>query len=104
MSEKEVEIPQVGMGATECYVTDRFPYTIIKVDPKGKWFEAQEDNATRTDKNGMSDQQTYSYTPNPNGATRIVKKNRQGLWTTNGLKKGQHWAIGIRRKYHDFSF
>ena len=56
--------PVVGMGATMCSWSDRTAATIVAVTPKTITVKC--DKATRTDKNGMSDCQTYSYTPDPN--------------------------------------
>lgn len=91
--------PQVGMGCTLCWWSDRDPYTIIKVSASGKTFWMQEDNARRTDNNGMSDAQSYEYTPNPNGEVRQVRLTTRG-WKSNG----QRVAVGHRRKFYDYSF
>lgn len=94
--------PEVGMGATQLAYTDRYPFTIIRVSDSGKTFWAQEDNAQRTDSNGMSDVgQVYTFTPNPNAPEIEVR------WTGKGWKRVGHsnfFAIGRREKHHDFSF
>jgi hypothetical protein len=38
----------------------------------------QEDDARRIDRNGLSEQQVYEYTPNPNGHRRIFRKMKNG--------------------------
>lgn len=59
--------PTVGMGATLVVGTDRYPCLIIKVTPSKKTIVLQESSFERTDHNGMSEQQEYKVTPNPEG-------------------------------------
>lgn len=92
-------IPAVGMGITIAGYSDRRVATIIKVGPSGKTFIAQEDFARRVDNNGMSDCQTYAYSPNPNGRTVVIIKTKHG-WRTEGCGV----LIGFRNAYHDYSF
>lgn len=98
MESSEQPEPAVGMGATICGYTDRHPATIIKVTRCQ--VHVQEDNATRIDKNGMSEDQTYTYCPNPEGRVLVFRKTKHGWKDKN--KAGL--LIGHRRKYHDFSF
>ena len=110
-------IPEVGMGATICYCNDRSAGTIIKVDLSGKIgsLQVQEDFASRIDNNGLSDDQTYDYTRNPDGCITTFKLDtKRGIWrqvyrspvsrrlvySTNG----NGLLIGKRDKFHDFSF
>jgi hypothetical protein len=59
--------PQIGMGATVCGYSDRYACTVVWVDqPKGV-LSVRKDIAKRTDKNGISEDQEYSYTPDSNG-------------------------------------
>lgn len=99
-SSKQAE-PKVGDGATINMYSDRHPATIIEVCGPKK-IRVQEDKATRIDSNGMSESQEYSYEANPNGyiATYTLRKN--GMWIESKGSNGL--TIGIRRKYHDFSF
>lgn len=90
-------IPQVGMGATICYWTDRAAGTIVKVTKTQ--IHVQMDNAQRVDNNGMSDSQSYSYSPDPNGAIRVFRKTKKG-WNCHGAGL----IIGRRMAYHDYSF
>jgi len=89
--------PEVGMGATVLHWTDRTAGTIIKVTPKT--FTMQADNAVRTDENGMSEVQSYQYTPDPNGRLFVFRLTKRG-WRCKGLGV----CIGERRQYHDYSF
>lgn len=95
--------PEVGMGVTYSCHTDRHAATIIEVSKSGKTIKVQDDIATRTDKNGMSECQTYSYKPNPEGKVMTFKATtRRGrkAWR-NGV---YHASVGHRRAYHDFSY
>lgn len=93
--------PTVGMGATMLMHSDRHAYTIVEV-VSDKEVVVQQDNAVRTDKNGLSESQTYEYSPNPQGEKHTVTLRKHGGWVT---KKGhQRWHIGERREYRDPSF
>lgn len=91
---------EVGMGATIFMWSDRLPATVIAVSHKGKRVVLQEDAATRVDSNGMSEVQSYSFSPNPNGRTFNASLRKNGTWKsgTDGVR------LGARAKYHDFSF
>jgi hypothetical protein len=102
--------PEVGMGATVLQWTDRSAATIVEVaiTNKGvpKAITIQYDNSQRTDSNGMSESQTYDYTPNPHGSKVEYTLRKNGAWVRRGdpLKGGQRVAIGYRDTYHDYSF
>ena len=68
--------PEVGMGVTLCSWTDRKAGTIIAIDKNIIYI--REDLSVRTDKNGMSEAQTYEYSPNSNGQMYIFKQDRSG--------------------------
>lgn len=101
--------PAVGMGATRLGWSDRHPYTVIEVllfksGAKAGQVRAvcvQEDNATRTDKNGMSDSQSYEYTPNPDAPVEVYRACKGGVFKD---AKGSRLMIGKRSKYYDYSF
>jgi hypothetical protein len=59
------------MGATEICWSDRHAYTITEVI-NDKKIVVQQDKATRTDTNGMSDAQSYAFSPDPNGSKRTL--------------------------------
>lgn len=95
---KESLKPEIGMGATILCWTDRHAATIIKITPKS--VTVQRDKATRTDKNGMSENQDYTYERNENGAIEIFRLTKRG-WRN---KSGEGLRIGTRREYYDYSF
>ncbi len=106
MENSKQPTPEIGMGATVTMYTDRHACTIMKVNAKGNEVEIIEDIATRTDENGMSDQQSYSYLPNPNRKPDTFSKRKNGMWVKVGseTKDGPCLIIGVRDHYHDFSF
>lgn len=109
MSTPSPVVPAVGMGVTELCWTDRHAYTIVEV-VNAKTIIVQRDKVTRTDSNGMSECQDYSYEQDPEGGKttitlRITKRYPQGRWVRKGDSvKGNAWHIGSRREYHDYSF
>ena len=94
--------PTIGMGATIHIGSDSHPATVIQVTRNGQRVVVQEDIATRTDSNGMSESQSYTYSPNPNGTTYIVTLRKDGRYRVTGGKMPV--SIGFRRKYYDYSF
>ena len=99
--------PEVGMGATICYATDRYPATVVAVSKSGKQVTVQEDSFFRTDDNGMSDCQSYDYERNPNGTLATYTLRRNGSWIERGVgtkEAGKCLTIGHRRRYYDYSF
>lgn len=117
MSGGEQPEPEVGMGATYFAWTDRYALTVVEI--KGSVVVLREDRAIRTDKNGMSDDQSYRYESDPEGKEYRVKL-KDGVWRRMGyvwvdsvgdyrwrmLPKGQGGSIsfGARRAYHDYTF
>lgn len=114
MSRSASPEPVAGMGATILGWTDRYPATIV--DVTNDTITLREDNAVRTDKNGMSEAQEYEYTPDPTGCVYVFRKDRDGNWREcvkhpdsgryNMVKKGggKGLMLGHRDKYYDFSF
>jgi|SRR5208282_3469700 len=98
--------PEVGMGATVCYWSDRHAATIIRVENNGKRIVVQEDISIRTDKNGMSESQSYQYEPNPNGTTHLASLRKDGSYRIVGqkTKNGTRISIGFRNQFYDYSF
>ncbi len=103
--------PEVGMGATICMWSDREAATIVEVGKN--YLVTQVDEAVRVDNNGISESQTYVFTPNPNSYKQYWKKNKDGLYkmahhNENGrlVMSGAstHLHIGERAKFYDFSF
>ncbi len=100
METKQTEVvPVVGMGCTILSYSDRHPATVTQILSKSR-FVIQEDNYKRIDDNGMSDCQTYEYTPNPEASKQVVMKTKKG-WK---ILKDRYIHLGHRNRYYDFSF
>ena len=109
--------PKVGMGVTMLCWTDRHPGTIFRVFTLGKknpatCVEVRSDKYQRTDANGMSESQDYTYTTTPSGAKSFYRQEADGSWQEVRENESKRWVkaggkglvIGKREKYHDFSF
>jgi hypothetical protein len=111
--------PELGMGITFLSWTDRHAGTIHDIRTKnGRVFEfdASYDKAVRTDGNGMSESQSYDFTPRPEAPRTTYRRDRSGQWRKMGTKyvgerevygfvdKSQSVRLGERDQYHDFSF
>lgn len=101
--------PEIGMGATMLYWTDRKACTITAIEHfktgaragqvKAVW--VKQDIATRTDNWGMSDSQSYEYAPNPTAPRIKFSKRKDGSFKDEG---GTRLRIGSREQYFDYSF
>jgi hypothetical protein len=105
--------PALGMGVTLLSWTDRDPGTIVGVFTAAKMIKVREDHATRMDKNGLSESQTYQFRPNHTGHVYTFRQNKSGVWEeveynplTNRYRKtgGHGLRIGERSAYRDPSF
>lgn len=94
--------PTVGEGATIYYYSDRKPATVVQVGRNGKRIIMQEDIATRIDKNGMSEVQSYEYKSDPNGEILIATLRKDKTYRLVGSKTLV--SFGYRQKYYDYSF
>jgi hypothetical protein len=95
--------PVVGMGATRIDWTDRHPFTVVEV-LSDRRVVVQEDSYQRIDSNGMSENQSYEFTRNPEGEKVVISRRNNGVWRKVGATKTDKFVIGSRDKYHDYSF
>jgi hypothetical protein len=100
-------------GATLLSWTDRKAATVVDLFTKGKYtyVTVQRDNAERSDNNGMSDAQSYTYTRNPNGCKETFRITDKGFVKVYVSENGRFkkagvggLALGVRREHYDFSF
>lgn len=100
--------PEVGMGCTELFCSDRKAATIVEISKSGKQLWVVRDKAVRTDNNGMSESQEYEFTPQEDCGTnrRHYKLRKTGHWVEAGANMihGTRLLIGIKQEYYDFSF
>ena len=101
--------PKVGTGVTEIMYSDRHAYTVVEAPerfPVGARIVVQRDKATRTDKNGMSDAQSWRFEQDTEGPRVTLSLRKNGRWVPvgQGLNSGGRWLVGVRMEHYDFSF
>lgn len=96
--------PEKGMGATILMHSDRYPATVLFTF--GISVTVQRDTAIRVDNNGMSEDQTYRFEPDPKGKIEEYTKRKNGTYVRVGesMKSGTILSIGKRDRYYDFSY
>jgi hypothetical protein len=94
--------PEIGMGITISVGSDRYPGTIIDISASGKTITFQKDSYKRIDSNGMSEDQEYEYSPNPNGEIEQASLRKNGRFMLIHTKIPIY--VGEREHYYDFSF
>ena len=94
--------PEVGMGATLVGWSDRHAGTIVWVSPTGHQLGWAEDKATRTDTNGMSDAQRYTYERNPDATVDTFTRRKDGSYRVKGGES--RLLLGVRDRHFDYSF
>jgi hypothetical protein len=92
-------VPDIGMGGTMHVGSDDHPFTVIEVVDKNT-LRIQEDKSTRTDSNGMSECQTYTFEPNPEGEISTITFTDR--WAVKG-KRQIRCTLGERRKFFDYT-
>lgn len=97
-----VEVPRVDAPATVHWLTDSHGATVIEVSPSGAKVTVREDRAIRTDKNGWSEQQSYTHERDPDGKVHVFYRDGRGQYRNR--KTGIRLNIGERRTYRDPSF
>lgn len=101
MENSKQPTPVVGMGVTQCMYTDRHAYTIVEVISPKK-IVVQQDDATRTDNNGLSESQQYSYKPDPDAPKEVITLRKNGRWIKQGNPMDSAgYLLGHREEYRD---
>lgn len=93
--------PRVGMPATIVVGSDWHAATVVWVSDKLTKIRVRRDNAKRTDANGMSDDQQYEYSDNPDGQVEEFHRNLAGSY--GNWRIGHYVRLGERRTWHDFN-
>lgn len=107
--------PVLGMGGTILGWTDRQAATVVSIAKDGKSLLTRDDIAIRTDKNGMSESQSYDFQQDDNGIERQWKLAKDGSWRSAEISpkgrvvftdggQGKRLVLGKRDHYYDFSF
>ena len=74
---------QIGQGATYHIGSDRYPFSVVDIKSPCR-VVVQQDNGKRTDKNGISENQTYVFEPNPDALRIVVSRRKDGRWRKQG--------------------
>lgn len=93
--------PMVGQGATIHIGSDRYPATIIAISASGKTVTLREDQFYRTDRNGISELQSYAYETNELGKEHKARLRKSGRYYT---ARGFLVTLGTREAYRDPTF
>ena len=98
--------PDIGMGVTKLCYSDRHACTVVKVEKNGKTVVVQQDHAERLDKNGMSENQHYRFSPDREGTIWVFTLRKNGIYVEEGsrMNSGNRLFLVCRNEYHDFSF
>jgi hypothetical protein len=94
MKNEKVDVA-VGTGATYIVGSDSYAATVIEVRTP-KLIVIQFDKATRTDSNGLSEQQEYSFQLDPTGQKEVVSLRRDGRWRV----KLTNILVEVGKRYH----
>jgi hypothetical protein len=94
--------PTVGEGVTQVVGSDRYPFTVTRVHETGLRCWVKADEFKRTDKNGISESQSYEFTPNPD-AVEIELRWNGVRWASRPASR-RTYRIGVREAYLDPSF
>lgn len=113
--------PEVGMGATVSFYSDRHAGTIVEVSKNGKRIVVQEDKATLVNhfQSGEPDalqfspggffghtsgQQRYTYEPDPTGKMYVATLRKDHRWRVRDADGGMHVHVGRRSHHYDYNF
>ena len=97
--------PAAGMGVTIVVGTDSYPATITLVSSPTT-IRVQHDLAKRTDTNGQSGPQEYTFWQNPMGKIEVFTLRNNNRWVKRGKDMHSYPALtlGERSKYIDHTF
>jgi hypothetical protein len=94
------------MGCTICYISDRYPATIVKVNATGGTITIREDEAIAVSGSAQDGSVKYRYEENPQGSERVYTRRKNGSYVEKGgsMKNGTRLHIGSRDRYYDPHF
>ena len=100
-------VPVVGMAATLTYWSDRHAATVTNVYANGREVEVQRDQAKMVEGSGMSEQQVYEFSPDPNGRVHHFTLRKNGQYVPRGQSMNSPspgLLLGHREEYSDPTF
>jgi hypothetical protein len=97
--------PEIGMGVTEYWWSDREPYEIIAIKDD-RHITVRRLDYKRIDNNGISEMQEYEYYSNDKNDTHELFLTKQGVWRERiGRSLGPNkFGIGRAERYYDPTF
>lgn len=111
---KETPRPEIGMGATMGFGSDRHAATVIEVRPfksgarkgEARAVIVQQDTATVVSGSTQDGSASYEYSPDLNGRIREYTIRPNGKWVAKGesLRFGSRLGLGHRSEYYDPHF
>jgi hypothetical protein len=110
---KGAPTPEVGMGVTILYWTDRHVGTIVKVISDSEIHFTEDITVVDQSQTIVMGHQNWINTPNPKGPIVIGKKTKDGKWyiaretSTGQLRVNKHCtplAVGFKNYNYDWSF
>jgi len=103
---REDDTPEIGMGVTARYATDREAFTVVEILGPRK-IVIQRDKATLTSGDIRKNAQVYDIQPDPDGEKRTLSLRKTGQWLQVGDATSDPsvtYVIGYRREYYDPEF
>ena len=96
--------PEVGMGATRHFFTDKRPYTVVKVY-SDRCIDVRHCSAVCVN-DGEAYGQNWDIKEVESNPPIKVTFRKNGRWHQVGesMAAGSYFTIGERRMYHDWSF
>ncbi len=100
-------LPEVGMPATLCIGSDRYPGTVIEVRSDGKKIVVQTDEFKAGPGHEYFGNQKWITVRNENGPTTKFSLRKNGRWLPEGddlHSRGTYLSLGHASAYQDPSF
>lgn len=106
-TEKETNVPEVGMGATIYAGSDSYPATVSRVSKNGKTLWVKQDKKMVTSGTWETGNVTYVTLPDEDAPERQYSLRSNGQWIMKGVATNARYGslgLGYRRYAQDPSF
>lgn len=97
---------QVGDGATICFVTDRYPATVVDVSESMKTVSIQQDISRPTKDSDYFGDQSHIIERDEDAPVEVFTLRKNGCYVKKGsnTRYGTRLVVGSRRRYTDPHF
>ena len=95
--------PEIGMGATMFYPSDRYPGTVVEIISDTEVVIQNDSHRADPSKDNGMGHQNWLLDRDPNGRKTTVTLRKNGKWVEKGLKAdkyGPYWLLGQRSYYY----